>query len=196
MRIALIRHGLTVGNLYKAYVGRSDQPLCAEGKADLESKRENAGYPQMDVIYASSMTRCVQTAKICYPNKPIVEFPELRERDFGRFEGMNHKEITAQPGHEHWGKTPESMVFPGGEDWDAFAARSQTGFLRAVERTKNGGRGSMAVICHGGTIMAIMERFVDPGKSRYEWACAPGRGFVILFDNRSKSGKLSRRICP
>ena len=31
MKLTFIRHGKTQGNLESRYVGRTDQPLCAEG---------------------------------------------------------------------------------------------------------------------------------------------------------------------
>ena len=34
--VYLIRHGKTEGNLKKAYIGVTDQPLCLEGRAELE----------------------------------------------------------------------------------------------------------------------------------------------------------------
>ena len=33
--VYLIRHGKTEGNLKKAYIGVTDQPLCLEGRAEL-----------------------------------------------------------------------------------------------------------------------------------------------------------------
>ena len=36
-RVYLIRHGLTEGNRLRRYIGRTDEPLCAAGRAALSA---------------------------------------------------------------------------------------------------------------------------------------------------------------
>ena len=38
--LVLIRHGKTAGNLQKRYIGRTDEPLCPEGKKGDDSKAD------------------------------------------------------------------------------------------------------------------------------------------------------------
>ena len=38
MKIYFIRHGLTEGNIQKKYIGKTDEPLCTEGIAELREK--------------------------------------------------------------------------------------------------------------------------------------------------------------
>ena len=40
MKIYLIRHGETKGNLKKKYIGRTDEKLCSEGRIKLENKKD------------------------------------------------------------------------------------------------------------------------------------------------------------
>lgn len=196
MRIALIRHGLTIGNVYGAYVGATDQPLCREGREELLERKKHAGYPVAGIVFSSPLLRCIQTAKLLYPALTPQELPELRERDFGAFEGLNHSEIITLPGHEHWGSTPDNMEFPGGESWDSFARRSLAGFFHAAEQSKLQEKEMAAIICHGGTIMAVMEHFGDPAGSRYDYQCAAGAGVLLLYDDQTQTAKLSRKIVP
>ena len=196
MRIALIRHGQTIGNLYKAYIGRTDQPLCEEGKVDLLRRKRSGTYPPVDHLFSSPMLRCLQTAAILYPKQAYVQVPQLVERDFGLLEGLNHQEITAKPGFEDWGKTAESMVFPGGESWEEFAERSCMGFLEAVRATALLNLQTMGIICHGGTIMAIMNRYADAGAEPHQWQCEAGCGYVLQTDSRLQHVRVSRRISP
>ena len=63
--IILVRHGKTAGNLEGRYIGsRTDEPLCEEGIHALEEKVREGTYPPVDLVYASPMIRCRQTAKI------------------------------------------------------------------------------------------------------------------------------------
>ena len=43
MKIYLIRHGETKGNLKKKYIGRTDEKLCREGRIKLENKKDKDG---------------------------------------------------------------------------------------------------------------------------------------------------------
>ena len=43
IRILLIRHGETAGNLEKRYIGRTDEELCSAGRQKLEQIREEGG---------------------------------------------------------------------------------------------------------------------------------------------------------
>lgn len=63
--VYLIRHGKTEGNLKKAYIGVTDQPLCLEGRAELE--RLAGCFPLPDEVWHSPLCRCAQTAEILYP---------------------------------------------------------------------------------------------------------------------------------
>ena len=49
IEIVLIRHGKTEGNKQKQYIGRTDQPLSEEGKAEIRS----GSYPSVEKVYAS-----------------------------------------------------------------------------------------------------------------------------------------------
>ena len=89
MRIYLIRHGLTAGNKEKRYIGRTDEPLCAEGIAALRE----ISLPACELLVCSPMKRCTETAALLFPGQEPVICEELRECDFGDFEGKNYPEL-------------------------------------------------------------------------------------------------------
>ena len=53
----LIRHGKTYGNTLGRYIGTTDEPLCAEGREELEAIPKGC-YPQPDILFASPLRRC------------------------------------------------------------------------------------------------------------------------------------------
>lgn len=59
MKIYLIRHGKTKGNLEERYIGRTDEPLCEAGRENLKKYQ----YPQVEMVFTSPMKRCMQTAE-------------------------------------------------------------------------------------------------------------------------------------
>lgn len=43
----------------------------------------------------------------------------------------------------------------------------------------------IAIVAHGGTIMALMERYAEPHKPYFEWSVKPGEGYRLDFTCRS-----------
>lgn len=176
MTINFIRHGRTAGNLEKRYIGRTDEPLCEAGISGLKC----TAYPDCDIVISSPMKRCVQTAALIYPDKKIVTYTELRECDFGDFEGKNHTDLNGDPVYQKWLDNGGLGVFPNGEDSTIFRARSVNGFLKALE--DNDTSGVISFVVHGGTIMSVLEDLAVPHKEFYEYITENGHGYVTVYD--------------
>ena len=174
MKYILIRHGKTQGNLERRYIGcRTDEDLCAEGIAELKEQH----YPDADMIFASPMRRCIQTAGIIYPGKPIHIFDDLRECDFGNFEGHNYDELRDNPTYQAWLDSGGELPFPGGESRMEFSERCVKAFESSAAHLSEG---NYAFIVHGGTIMAVMEYFTNG--SYYDYQVRNGKGFILNAD--------------
>ena len=189
--IALVRHGKTAENLRGAYIGRLNPPLCPQGVQELAQQRLSC--PQ--VVVSSPLLRCLQTAALLYPNCKLVILADLQERDFGKLEGLTHREIIQKPGFEDWGMDPSRMPFPGGEDEDAFRRRSVRGFRQVLELLAQGQASSGAVITHGGVIMSILADLF-PSSSFYDWQADCGSGWLLTqageqFDVQPLPGERS-----
>ena len=160
--IAFIRHGKTAGNLRKAYIGRTDEPLCSEGIEEIKSR----SFPQVDIVISSPMKRCIQTAELIYPNVPIRIYDDLRECDFGDFEGKSYQELDGDNDYQAWIDSGGKLPFPNGESHEEFTERCCRAFLQAAGEFEGK---SAAMVVHGGTIMAILERFAMPKKNFYDY---------------------------
>ena len=68
-------------------------------------------------------------------------------------------------------------AFPGGEEPAAFKARCRREFSRIVREGMEAQK--VAVVCHGGTVMAILEAFCLPKRDFYSYQVANGCGFVL-----------------
>ena len=90
--ITLIRHGKTLGNLEKRYIGITDEPLSKQGVEEIVA----GNYPACDILFSSPLRRCKETAKIIYPAKEPIVIQELKETNFGRFEGKNYRSCNLQ----------------------------------------------------------------------------------------------------
>ena len=174
MKYILIRHGKTQGNLERRYIGcRTDEDLCAEGIEQLKM----LDYPDADAVFASPMKRCIQTAGIIYPGKPIHFIDDLRECDFGDFEGCNYAELKDHPCYQAWLDSGGELPFPNGESKKKFSERCVMAFDSIIAGLPEG---KYAFIVHGGTIMAIMQRFAGGGY--YDYQVQNGKGFILNGD--------------
>lgn len=165
-----------MGNLRGAYIGRTDEPLCDEGIAELEAKE----FPKADIVISSPMKRCIQTADIIYPDVPILIYNDLRECDFGDFEGKNYSELNGNANYQAWIDSGGELPFPNGEAHNAFTDRCCNAFLRAV--SENEGK-AIAFVVHGGTVMSVLERFAVPKKGYYDYMIKNGCGFLTDFSD-------------
>lgn len=178
-KIHLIRHGLTEGNLKQQYIGVTDLPLAAVGVSELMRLREETDYPKVDKVYSSPMLRCRQTANVLYPNKDVKLIENMREIDFGDFEGKTASELEALPSYADWAAGRISAA-PNGEDNTEFAKRLCLGLNEIVRDMMASGAEHSAVIMHGGAIMMLLASCAVPRKSMVEWTCPAGGGFSIL----------------
>ena len=60
--IIIIRHGETEWNQTGRFQGHSDVPLSETGRAQAEALGRNLGLDHVDAIYASDLTRAIETA--------------------------------------------------------------------------------------------------------------------------------------
>jgi len=176
MKWVLIRHGQTRGNLEHRYIGcRTDEPLCAQGIGRLHEK----DYPKAKRVFVSPMKRCIETAEIIYPDVPMVVVDDFRECDFGVFENKTYAELNGRADYQVWIDSNGEMPFPGGESRAEFAARCIKAFGELVGRNM---QDDCAIIAHGGTIMAIMEKYAQPKGDYYDFQVKNGSGYVLCDD--------------
>ncbi|MDE6665823.1 MAG: histidine phosphatase family protein [Ruminococcus sp.] len=176
MIINFIRHGKTAGNIQKKYIGRTDEPLCAEGVAEIKSNK----YPSCDIVIASPMKRCIQTADIIYPDKKLIICDDFRECDFGDFEGKNYLELSGSPDYQKWIDSNGTDTFPNGENPQNFRKRCVEIFLKAIQRYSDK---KLSLVVHGGIIMSVMEKFAVPKRDYYDYQIKNGHGFVTEYSD-------------
>lgn len=176
MTVNFIRHGKTEGNMHKRYIGSTDEPLCKEGIAELGSIK----YPDCDILVSSPMLRCRQTTEIIYPDKDYSVYENLRECDFGMFEGKNYMELSDLPEYQKWIDGNAEDPFPEGEDPYDFRRRCVSEFEKIISSVPE--NSSVSFVVHGGVIMSVLEKYAYPQKAFYEWSTENGHGYITEFD--------------
>lgn len=177
IRLVLVRHAITAGNLARQYIGSTDQPLCQAG---IELARASAkAMPPVARVYCSPMLRCLQTAEILYPQHSARIVTGLHEADFGRCEGKTHAELVADPDYRAWISSAGTLPPPGGEEMAHFSRRCVAALTGILNELKRDGIAAAACVMHGGSIMAIMTALASPERSFYDWQTENCCGFIV-----------------
>lgn len=178
--ISIFRHGLTDANENGVYIGRTDLPLSDAGREALMDKFEQLEYPKVQRVYSSPLERAVQTAEIIFPDREIVIVDDLREMDFGVFEGLPAEELVHLDSFKKWLKGGLDNPPPNGETLRSMMLRCYSALnLMILDMMKEGFTHAGAVT-HSGILMNMLSCFGLPKKKPMEFACEPGEGYEIL----------------
>jgi len=162
-RLILLRHGRT--GLSGRYVGATDVPLSDEGRNQILGLRSGFGAMGINTLLASPMLRCTQSADLLGLGLPVQLDPDLREIDFGRWEGKTFAEIEAQDPElvRVWARGADDFCFPGGE--------ATAEFVRRVDVVKNRllalEAETVLLVTHGGVIRSLICSLLGLSPDKY-----------------------------
>lgn len=151
--IYLIRHGESEFNVQKKFCGCNECDLSSLGKVQAKLLGEEMKNIRLDEIYASPIKRARLTAQAMGEN--IIFDDDLRELNFGEFEGFTFDEIEKKhPEYlEAMLKKDFSYTFPGGEQMQKFYERVTNAYDKIVKNSK-GNR--IAIVAHSCVIRCIL----------------------------------------
>ena len=144
MIIYLLRHGTTIYNLEKRYQGQRDIPLSEDGKAQIRQADFSA-----EEVYVSPLIRTQQTAHLLFPNAKQIVVEDLKEMNFGSFEGRNYIEMEHDPDYLAWVEANCETACPDGERKDQFCDRTCAAFSRLVDESLQKGKKQLVIVAHG-----------------------------------------------
>lgn len=159
LEIVLVRHGAVEERFAGRYLGSTDAPLSAEGRAQAAALGRRLGAGPWDACFASPLLRASQTLEAIRPRCPIKVDPELCEVDFGAWEARTFEEIQRDDPQaaQDWGRAGADFAFPGGERLHAFYARVGRAAVRIAQLRS----GRVLVVCHGGVVRALVCWLLD-----------------------------------
>ena len=185
MEFILVRHGKTEYNERRQYCGALDPDLSDLGRQELEHSAIKTYLKEHtpDMVFCSPMRRTLQTAAILLDGRdvPLVAVPELREIDFGDFEGRSYKDMKDDPAYTAWLDTNCEGPIPGGDFPESFRDDVEVCFESLMETCRTERVERALIVSHGGVLGTILERFAEPEKHWYEYHFPCG-GFAVLKD--------------
>ncbi len=180
--IHLIRNALTDENLEGRYIGHTDVEMSEEGKAQLLQMKDDLVFPPVEAVFTSPLKRCMETAKILYPENNPITIDGFIEYNFGEFENCTAEELEDHPVFPRWLAGEKGVEPPFGESNEAFGNRVCETFIKVAEGLMKTGITSAAVVTHGGVIMAILAAFGIPELPMHQWMTPNGCGFTVKIN--------------
>lgn len=149
MKLILVRHGETEWNIEHRVQGQRDVLLNKKGKEQARKVALRLKNERIDVIYSSDLKRAKHTAlEIAKFHKvPLKYYKLLRERSFGKIEGMPVEEYRKM--RERTGLPVYLYRPPGGENYVDLQKRVKK-FLEEIKKKHS--KENVLVVSHGGVI--------------------------------------------
>jgi len=149
----LIRHAETEWTLNGRHTGRTDIPLTERGREGARALAPALAERSYAAVLVSPAARARETCELCGLGDRAQILDDLREWDYGEYEGLTTPEIlAARPGWDMW-----RDGCPGGEDAAAVGARADR-VLAALPA-----EGRAAVFSHGHLLRVLGARWVELG---------------------------------
>lgn len=162
---------------------------------------------RLNAAVCSDLSRCVETARIIlseHPTVPLQLDPDLREMNFGGWEGLTWAQIVKKDPKlalDGWAR-PKMQAPPGGERFEEVVARVRHVVDRIREQIGEDGR--VLLVTHAGVLHALLRvvlgefeadkievRFVPAGTSRFALdGDAVGR--VLSLNETAETPSLER----
>ena len=191
--VILIRHGMTKNNLEKRYCGKKNNAdLLCEGVEIIEKNKGEGLYPNVDLLFSSSQIRALHTAKIIYPELDPIIIDDFDETDFGEFEGKNYEDLKDNPLYQKWLDSNGEDAFPGGESKTQSCQRVKSGFIKALELSSNKNIKSIAIVGHGGTIMALLSTYST--MNYYDCMVSTGLGYICEYSYNTNRMLIKQKL--
>ena len=154
-KIILVRHGQSIGNLTRRFLGHTDLDLSDQGYVQANATAVALKNEKIDKIYSSDLIRAYNTAvpHSKMHNLPIICCEGLREAYVGEWEGLLFDEIVEKWGREvfenQWHANFGRFVFPGGESIIDAGERFYNEIIRFMRGFFSGGLKDGAHLAYG-----------------------------------------------
>jgi probable phosphoglycerate mutase len=168
----LLRHGATDWARSGRHTGRTDRPLLPEGEAEARAVAPVLARQDFRAVLVSPLQRARRTCELAGLGASAQICNDLREWDYGAYEGLTTAEIRRTvPGWTIW-----SHPCPQGESQAQVAERCGRVIERALQLAEADGR--VALVAHGHILRSLAGCWLGLG---------PAGGALLALDTAAIS---------
>ena len=180
MQIYFVRHSEVIEEYQGCYNGHIDIPLSNKGREDAKRLAEKLSHIKFEKAFCSDLLRARETMEAFDLGCEIVYTKRLREKSWGRHEGMRFEEIVKE-GLEY--KSFEQWINDlGGEDLESYAKRLLEYFNNTLLRQEGE---SILVVTHAGVIKMLISLTEGMSLDETFSISLPYSGYIV-YDAQQK----------
>lgn len=188
MKITLVRHAEVQEAYHGCYNGHIDIALSQKGEAQAKALALSFALKDFDAVFSSDLKRCKETLYAFSLNVTPVYTQALREKSWGRHEGMNFEQIIAgetfsYEGFEQW------ISALDGEAYSEYIERIRAFFYDYLPRQPFE---NVLVMTHAGVIRVLMH-IVQ--KISLEEAFSRSFGYAEAISLDTQNWELKETVC-
>lgn len=140
-KIFVIQTGQTSWEAQERFESVAGTPLTVDGENHVQASLEELSEQGIDSLYAADGEPERQTAELLSRsiNVRIREIPQLREMDFGLWQGLTGDEVKRRQPRMYrlWTESPDSVRPPGGETLAEAQQRVSNALRQILKRNKS-----------------------------------------------------------
>ena len=188
MRLVIVRHGESEFNKLidiegvQMFCGAKDISLTEFGKSQARNLEGNRELKSIEKVYASDLSRAIDTAKLAMPDREINIDARIRERSLGYFEGKYVEDMAKE--YPELFKKEDNMKFrrdfvvkaPGGENYTDICIRLNS-FFDSINLIQNT---SYALFSHMHCIRCMLYLLLGLNKDDVKKLTIPNCELIIL----------------
>lgn len=188
-RVHFVRHAETIFNVNGQLQGWCDSPLTERGERQAAALGERFRDERLAAAFTSDLLRTRTTAAAAltgHPHLPPTQMHELREWNFGSWEG--------KPNASLWGLVFQDHGYtyaPASPDWPRMTADGFDNVIDSVHRHDPSGRAETSQ-----QVRDRMTQGLDVVMAAAEQAAGSDAGDVLVVTHGAVLGTLLRRLAP
>ncbi len=178
LALVLVRHAETEWSLSGRHTGRTDIPLTEHGRRAARELAPRLARRRFERVLVSPLRRARETCELCGLGGQAVVVEDLREWDYGDYEGLTTPQIEElRPGWSLW-----RDGCPGGESPQQVGERADR-----VLAGLGADSGEVALFSHGHMLRVIGARWIEqPAALGGRLALAAGAICVLGFEHATR----------
>lgn len=198
MKLVIVRHGESEFNKLidiegvQMFCGAKDIGLTENGKMQAKSLNGNKSLENVEKVFASDLSRAIDTAKLAMPDRDIIVDSRIRERSLGYFEGKYVEDMAKE--YPELFKEEDNMKFrrdfvvkaPNGENYTDICNRLKS-FFDSINLNQNA---SYALFSHMHCIRCMLYLLLGLKKEDVTKIAIPNCEPIILEGTEIEKFKL------
>lgn len=182
MRVTLVRHAEVDERYKNRYNGHNDIGLSKTGEIQAKELAQKLNQVEFDAVFCSDLRRAKETLKYSIHAKDAFFSDRLREKSWGKHEGLSFDEIIAK-GEIEYINFLQWIEALDGEPYKEYIKRVEEFFLFFLPSLN---KENILVVTHAGVIRVLMS-IVKKITLEEAFGISVENGSFMVFDFKEKS---------